>query len=65
MTNLHNFAFKIETIWAQRVIKLILETKNTKTMLVSMCMAYSLQDKKLKTDTIYKNSKCTIFTIKN
>ena len=34
-------------------------------MLVSMCMAYSLQDKKLKTDTIYKNSKCTIFTIKN
>ena len=65
MTNLHNFAFKIETIWAQRVIKLILETKNTKTMLVSMCMAYSLQDKKLKTDTIYKNSKFTIFTIKN
>ena len=54
MTNLHNFAFKIETSWAKRVIKLILETKNTSTMLVSMCMAYSLQDKKLKTATIYK-----------
>ena len=54
MTNLHNFAFKIATSWAKRAIKSILETKNTKTMLVSMCMAYSSQDKKLKTDTIYK-----------
>ena len=46
-TVLDNYAFKIETSWAERVVKLLPETGNNN----DLSLAYLFSDEKLKKDT--------------
>ena len=64
MTTFYNLALKIETSWAKKVIKPILETWNTSDVVVHVWFINS-RIKKFKNMQCKKNnSKCTIFTIK-
>ena len=57
MSTLHNFSLKIETEWGKKVVKPISETKN---------VIYSVSDKKLKQDAMWKRTIWkTKFTTKN
>ena len=66
MTTLYNFALKIETSWAKKVVKPISETWNAaNNVFVYVWFIHSLT-KMLKTCTVKKNnSKCTKFAIKS
>ena len=64
MTTFYNYAFKIKTCWAKKVIKPILETSNANDDIVYVWFILSLI-KKLKSCNVQRNtSKCTKFTIK-
>ena len=47
MTNSYNFTLKIETNWAKKFLKTILETWNVIDLIV-LCMVYLFPDKKCK-----------------
>ena len=68
MATFYNFAFKIETSLAKRVVKPTLETRNANGVIAYVWfIIYSFSDKKkIKTFNLKKNnSTCTKFTIKN
>ena len=65
MTNFYNFTLKIETSWAKKVVKSILETWDVNDVTVYVWFIY-FWIKKLKTCNVKKNNfKSTKFTIKN
>ena len=65
MTTFYNFTLKIETNWAQKTVKSILETEMSM-ILLCMFVLFISGWKKLKIWNVKKNNfKCTKFTIKN
>ena len=58
MTAFYNFALKIETSWAKKVVKPILETWNASNVIVYALLIHSMMKN-------FKNMQCTKFTIKN
>ena len=67
MTIFYNFALEIETGWAKKIVKHILETWNAANdVIVYVWFIHSLIKKNLKTcDEKKNNSKCTKFTKKS
>ena len=65
MTSFYNFTLKIETGWAKKFIKSILETWNVNDVIMYVWFRY-LRIKKIKIcNSRNSNFKCTKFTIKN
>ena len=63
MTTFYNFTLKIETSWAKKVVKSILETWNVNGVIVYVWIIY-FWIKNLKICIVKKtNFKCTKFTI--
>ena len=58
MTAFYNFALKIETSWAKKVVKPILETWNASNVIVYALLIHSIIKN-------FKNMQYTKFTIKN
>ena len=48
MTNCYDFTLKIETSWAKKVVKFILETWNVNDVIVYVCFIYFQTKKKNK-----------------
>ena len=66
MSTFWNFNLNIESIWAEKVIKSILETWHVNDVIVHVRFIYFRIKKKLKICNVKKNYfKCTKFTIKN
>ena len=65
MIGFYDFALKIGTSWAKKVVKSSLETWNANDVIVYVWFIYS-QIKKIKIRNVKKNnSKCSKFTTKN
>ena len=65
LTNFYNFALKIKTSLAKKIVKLILETWNAKHVIVYVLFIRFQTKKILPTCNVKKNnSKCGKFTIK-
>ena len=63
MTTFYNVTLKIETSWAEKVVKSILKTWNVNDVIVCVWYIY-FWIKKLKICNVKINLKCTKFTIK-
>ena len=65
MTNCYDFTLKIETSWAKKVVKFILETWNVNDVIVYVWFIYFRIKKKEEYAIKKNNFKFAKFTIKN